>query len=303
MRQPEKLLVNLDLSELDSSLMQYAAFLCDHMPVKELVLVHNMLISEPPEELKALYPEMEEPLEQLVEREIEESINRFFHKKNLEVTVNIFQNENIGDIIKWVKKNDIDLSLVGKKAASDGQGFYSRQYLRLTSHPVLLIPPQVAPRISRILAPVDFSRNAIHVIRTAHQLAISMQGEVSYLHFYELPPRYFPYVAQNVAKYQQEYVAYARKEFEEWKEKSIKNEKTGEVHFHLAERNQVAREVYFWAIRHQADLIVCGAKGKSDAEVLLLGSVSDKLISTDQHIPLLIVKRKESYSWLDSLLD
>jgi nucleotide-binding universal stress UspA family protein len=303
MRPPNKLLVSLDLTELDTNLLRYASYLCEKMPVQELVLIHNLLISEPPEELKSLYPELEEPLEMIVEREIEEKLNQYLHKKDLEITVNIFQNENIDEIVKWVRSHEIDLSLVGKKTASEGQGFFSRQYLRLTSHPVILIPPSATPEISNILAPVDFSSNAVNVIRTAHQMEVSLGVKVSYLHLYVLPPKYFPYVAKSMDKYQQEYLTYARKEFKKWKEKSIKDEQTGEAHYQMAERNDIAREVYLWAVEHHVDLIICGAKGKSDAEVLLLGSVSEKLITTDYHIPLMVVKRKEHYGWLEKLLD
>lgn len=303
MRQPERLLINLDLTELDTNLMEYAAFFCDKMDIKHLLLIHNMLIEEPPEELKKLYPELEEPLEMIVQREIEENINRFFHQADLQIEVQIFQNENISDIVKWVRKQNVDISLVGKKVVSEGQGFYSVQFLRLTSHPVILVPATASPRISKILAPIDFSNNAINVIRTAHQFALDTDADVSYLHLFVLPPRYFPYLPKNTENYQEEYLRYAEKEFEKWKKKSIKEEKTGSAYFQLAERKDIAREVYLWAIRHQVDLIICGAKGKSDAEVLLLGSVSEKLITTDYHIPLMVVKQKEHYNWLESLLD
>jgi len=302
MQRARKLLVNLDLSELDASLMQYASYLCEHLDVSELILVHNMLISEPPEELKSLYPELDDSIETIVKREIEENLDRFFPESDFKVEIKLFQNEKMDDIIRWVSSREVDISLVGRKKDAEGQGWYSRQFTRFTSHSVIIVPPQPSCSISNVLAAVDFSKNAVNVIRSAHELAIDMDADVSYLHLFAYPPKYFPYIPQNMEKYQEEYLRYAKKEFEKWKKKSIGEKETGTCYFQLSDRQDIARELYLWAIKHQADLIVCGAKGKSDTEMLLLGSVSEKLIHTDYHIPLMVVKRKENYGWLESLL-
>jgi nucleotide-binding universal stress UspA family protein len=39
-----------------------------------------------------------------------------------------------------------------------------------------------------------------------------------------------------------------------------------------------------------SDLVVMGAKGHSKVELLLLGSVTEKLLALNEHIPTLIVK-------------
>jgi len=302
MQRSTKLLVNLDLSELDTSLMQYAAYLHEHLELKKMVLVHNMLINEPPEVLKNLYPELDEPLDKIVTRDIQENINRFFQKSDLDIEIKLFHNEKIDDVIRWVGSQDVDISLVGKKKEVEGQGWYARQFTRFTSHPVILVPPLPGFSIRNVLAAVDFSKNALNVIRSAHELASELGADVSYLHLFAYPPNYFPYIPQNTEKYHKEYLAYARKEFDKWKKKSVGDRETGPCHFQLSERKDMARELYLWAVKHQADLIICGAKGKTDTEMLLLGSVSEKLIHTDYNIPLMVVKRKESYGWLESLL-
>ena len=303
MQQPEKLLVNIDLSELDTSLMQYAAYLCEQLEISKLVVLHNMLITEPPEELRKHYPDMQEPLEKIVEREIRENTDRFFGQSGVEVEISIFQNKGMHEIVRWVSEQRVDISVIGKKSPSEGQGLYALQYARLTSHAVIMVPAVSSVKINKILASVDFSKNAVNVIRHAHNLAVRLDADVSYLHLYALPPQHFPNVNINTEKYQKEYLRYAQKEFDKWKQKSLGDAETGPCYFRLAERQRVAHEVYLWAIKNQADLIVCGAKGKSDAEVMLLGSVSEKLISTDYYIPMMIVKRKENYGWLESLLN
>jgi nucleotide-binding universal stress UspA family protein len=302
MQRSHKILLNLDLSELDASLMQYASYLSEHLDIREMVLVHNMLISEPPEELLSLYPELDEPLENIVRREIEENLDHYFSKPDFRVEIRVFKNEKMDDVIRWVGQQEVDISLVGKKKEAEGQGWYSRQFTRFTSHSVILVPPLPNYSIRNILAAVDFSKNAVNVIRSAHELAMDADANLSYLHLYAYPPKYFPYIPQNMDKYRAEYMRYAKKEFENWKKKSIGQKETGTCHFQLSDRQDIARELYLWAVKHRADLIVCGAKGKSDTEMLLLGSVSEKLIHTDYNIPLMVVKRKENYSWLESLL-
>lgn len=300
---PKTLLVSLDLTELDTNLLQYAAHLSEVLPVHKVLLIHNILIEEPPQELKTLYPELEEPIDQLVKREIEEKADEFLPGKNLEVDIKIFQNAAITSIVKWVNRQPIDISLVGKKSELEGEGIFAAKFLRLTTHAVMLIPENATAQVSRIVAPIDFSKNAIEIVRATYALAQPMDADIKFLHVYTLPPQYFPYLPRDMDKYREEYLRYARKEFDRLKDKSLKQQTADTCHFKMIEKDDIATEIYLWAIEQQADLIVAGAKGKTSAAVILLGSVTEKLTAINNKIPLLVVKRKEHYGWLQALLD
>ena len=45
-----------------------------------------------------------------------------------------------------------------------------------------------------------------------------------------------------------------------------------------------------FAKQHNVDLIVTGAKGHSQVELLLLGSVTEKLLAINDSLPTLVVK-------------
>ena len=63
-----------------------------------------------------------------------------------------------------------------------------------------------------------------------------------------------------------------------------------------------AKAIKAVAKRKKADLIVLGAKGRSFAALVLLGSVTEKLIETT-HVPILAVKKKGSgMGFLEALL-
>ncbi|HBH24474.1 MAG TPA: hypothetical protein DDY13_13765 [Cytophagales bacterium] len=51
-----------------------------------------------------------------------------------------------------------------------------------------------------------------------------------------------------------------------------------------------AKLIYDYAITNRIDLIVMGAKGKTDDDEILIGSVAEKLIQTDKNIPVLLVR-------------
>lgn len=300
---PKKLLVCLDMTDLDKYLLQYVAYLCDAFPVKDIILIHNILLEKPPKELQDLYPETSKPVEKLVKEEINEDINKYLNGSRAEIRIKIFQNQGVNDIVKWVNDHNVDLCILGNKTEKEGQGIFSIRFLRLTGHPVMLVPSSAKYPIKEIIAPLDFSKSAVPVIKSAHQLSKLFSSELKYLHLYTLPPQYFPYLPRNMDKYRQGYLDYGEKTFKKLKEKAIGKEETGECHYKLVEKEDIAGEVHHWAQYYNAGLIVLGAKGKSDAEVLLLGSVTEKLTTISKDIPLLIVKMKAHSNWLESFLE
>lgn len=303
MNTPKKLLVCLDMTDFDKSLFSYVAYLSEVFPVKDILLIHNILMEAPPKELHDLYPETSKPLEKLMKAEIEEGINAYLSDSGAEIKIKIFQNQSVGEIVKWVNEHEVDLCLLGNKTEDEGQGIFSIRFLRLTGHPVLLIPSAAKYPIQEIIAPLDFSKSGIPVIQSAHKLSKLFSAELKYLHLYTLPPQYFPYLPRNLDKYREGYLDYGEKTFARLREKAIKQEETGKCHYKLVEKEEVAGEIHRWAQYYKAGLIVLGAKGKSDAEVLLLGSVTEKMTALSKDIPLLIVKMKAHSNWLEAFLD
>jgi nucleotide-binding universal stress UspA family protein len=92
----------------------------------------------------------------------------------------------------------------------------------------------------------------------------------------------------------------ARDEFKEFKKGiDLKGVKVTPL---FALNDNPAKAIQGVAKRKKADLIVVGAKGRSFAALVLLGSVTEKLINTT-HLPILAVKKKGAgMSFLEALL-
>ena len=52
----------------------------------------------------------------------------------------------------------------------------------------------------------------------------------------------------------------------------------------------IAQYIMDYATSEEAGLIVMGAKGHSQVELLLMGSVTEKLLAINESIPTLVVK-------------
>ncbi|WKN32218.1 universal stress protein [Porifericola rhodea] len=293
----------MDLTETDVSLLKYTAYLCEVFPVKDVILLHNVLLDEPPKELQDLYPETSQPIDKLIRGEITDNIREYLPGIAAETDIKIFQNETTSEIIKWVNAQEVDVSILGNKPEGEGQGIFSTRFLRLTTQAVLLVPENAPFPISKVLSPVDFSKSAIPIIRSSTVVSEAIPAEINYLHLYSLPPQHFPYLPPDMNKFREGYVQYGKEEFRKLREKALEKDGQGECEMKLIERGDVAHEIYQWAQRHKSDLIIAGAKGKNNAEVLILGSETEKLTTIVKDIPLLIVKRKAHYSWLESFLD
>jgi CRISPR/Cas system endoribonuclease Cas6 (RAMP superfamily) len=78
MFQFENILVCLDLSEMDDSLIRYSNFLVEKFKPKTFTFLHVMKSYEIPPEMISAFPHLDQPLSEIVEEEIQEKTDSLF---------------------------------------------------------------------------------------------------------------------------------------------------------------------------------------------------------------------------------
>lgn len=289
-----KILICLDLTEMDRVLLRYAGHFCRMLgTVEQAWLVHNIKFDYPGE-AKFLLDELERPLPELIAEEIAEQAQRHFESATHSVdwkveTTN--RSSTAHALAGLAHEKETGLVICGRKISYQGSGRVAEKMLRLPEfHGNLLTVPETAPyRMERLLVPVDFSAPSTRALKLAYKMAsASDAAAVSCQHVYSIPTHYFPYIP--VKGFRRSIEEQAKNDFKKYREALPEALKPISCAFTYCNGRTVAQTVYDFAIDSNKDLIVIGSRGRGGLPAALLGSTAIQLMQFDFHVPLLVVR-------------
>ncbi|GAA5030496.1 universal stress protein [Marivirga lumbricoides] len=293
-----KLCIFLDLTDMDAMMIRYASFLADLLKVETTFFVHVFESGELPEEVSKLFPELSEPIDQVILEELTEQVNSEFSCNTCSKEVIVQKENSIPALLEWAQQEDVDLMVVGKKPAIKGSGTFARKIAKLSYTSVLLLPETSRPSVDKILVPIDFSQFSRVAYRQAKHIAELRQAELVCQHVYKLPKQYFPFVAATDEKLKESTEKHVRKELDKFLTKLKLNDGKVRCEALIDEKGDVAGTIHDYAVRNTIDLIIIGPKGGSHGEYFLMGSVCEKLMNYNNNIKMLIAKSKKEHESL-----
>lgn len=299
----KNILVCLDLSNMDNTLIKYSSFLAETLGVEKITFVHVIETDDMPKEMiKEMFPDLEEPIEDVIKRDLEEKVDQNMDRTDspAKVEITLKEGNSTDTILHLAEQGSADLLLLGKKVGYKGTGILSGKIIRLVHCSVMVLPETGRYEINRILTPVDFSNFSRMALEYGLYIANKCQAEITCQYVYHLSSRYYPYIPSKKMS------ASVEKQAKEAYRKFIRklNKKPDEIPCTYTQDNdnEPADKIYDQAIDQQADLVVMGSKGRTNAASFLLGSVAEKLTTYDKSIPLMIIKDKEeNLGFLDVL--
>ncbi|NJB86757.1 nucleotide-binding universal stress UspA family protein [Lewinella marina] len=294
----KKLCIFLDLTGMDAVMIRYASFLADLLKAEKTFFVHVFESTELPGEVSTLFPELDEPIDQVIEEELVDQVNREFSCTSCAKEVRVQNEDSIPVLLEWAQSEDVDLMVLGNKRAIKGSGTFARKIAKLSYTSVLLLPETARPSVDKILAPIDFSQFSRVAFRQAKHIADLRQAELICLHVYKLPTQYFPFLSATDKKLKDSTEKHISKELEKFLGKLKLDDGKARCEPLIDEKGDVARTIYDFAVTNAVDLIVLGPKGGSHGEYILMGSVCEKLMNYNNNIKMLIAKDKKEHESL-----
>ncbi len=156
MKMIKNILVALDLSEIDETLIKYASFIADRLKAENVYFVHNIKKYE----ISELFAEhlKDVNLDEVIGDELNEKVEKHFSSSaNQEVLIS--EDPYSESLIKYIAdKYSIDLAIVGNKKHEKGTGVVSSKLLRLLKCDLLTVPRNAQAKINTIWAGTDFSQ-------------------------------------------------------------------------------------------------------------------------------------------------
>jgi nucleotide-binding universal stress UspA family protein len=290
-----QLLAGLENGPVDDVLLRYLRKFSDEVQVKSTAFVHVL----PPTDFFSVNEYVESIQddqhneEKLVRDQLRNKIETEFSEAKTRYSIWVGEGKPLEVLLRNAEELNSDLVVIGQKTDSASHGITARNFARHVKCNALVIPDQAKFKLRKILVPVDFSENSGKALRTAIALAKALDKapKIEVLHFFELPPNIGAYRFSETKLIQ--LIKEDREEaIPKFVDQYVAKEDQSLLRYTVAQsiRWPIGHHIAQYATEHGLDLIVNGAKGHSKLGLLLLGSVTEKLLANTNRIPVLIVK-------------
>lgn len=301
MVQFKKIVVCIDLTEMDEALIHYAREFMKNLEAESLIFLHILHKSGS----HSLFGKSKDASESIsassLRQEIKEKLSLILKGEVFDWSVDVQEGDINDKMLAAVSNHSADLLIMGRKQdISDSEGL-PKKTVKKCGCSVLLVPEAPVKEFRNIVVPVDFSEYSAFAIKVAS--FISNQNSPIYCkHVYEVPSGY-----HRTGKDYYEFAKVMEKNAKNDTVDFIKKYKLPEEQlkfiYTLDEHGRPAKEVINCAKKIDSSLIIMGSKGRTGAASMLLGSVAEDMVTLNDLYPLLVIKKKnENLGFFDVIL-
>lgn len=306
----KRILVALDLTAMDAEVIQFAAFIAQHIPAERLYFVNVIrnfhipasVLKEFPGLVDTAIGERKEKMMQVVQENFKLNESQ---QKQLKIQYVVKDGAPAKKILQIAQDSDIDLIIAGRKVSLEGSGVLVQRLARRAACSLLIVPEASKLGLKKMLVPSDFSTNSHLALETAINIATKNESDVQVIvqNVYNVPPGYH-YSGKSFEEFSEIMEKHARKDFKKFiKNIDLKGQKIKDV-YSLDKNDNLMTDIYDKAIEIEADIIVMGAKGRTEATALFMGSIAERAIQMNSRFPLLIIRPKgQNAGFLDFIMD
>ena len=297
LREINQALVALDLTETDKSIIRYLSFFSKYIPLKAAHYLHVVpyFESHDPffikniETLHNIWNRNEVVVEQMG-KEVEEAFDAHASVVN---QYEVGTGNPLNELLKAAENSKADLVVIGQRKEESGFGILAKNLVRKVNGNALVIPENASPKIEIILVPIDFSGYSANALETAAIIGSKLEKppKLVCVNVFGLPNISIYTSGEDRVKFTKAMEAQAQEAMDIFLEKFAPNY-PGEIETFILDQEggPIAPYLLDCARMEHADLIIMGAKGHSQVERLLIGSVTERMLSINKEIPTLVMK-------------
>ncbi len=301
-----RILVGLDNTQIDKDLIQAASDLCVLSGTKEVFFINVIKEFDLPDSLKKEFPDLVSRA--IVERknELNASVEKYFKYEDAKIAINVLveQGSVTKTVLKIAAKEKIDLIVLGRKNEKKA-GVLVTRIARRAVCSLLILPKNKTISFNNILVPTDFSNYSKSAMEKALTLAKRSEGEskITVQHVYQVPNGYH-YAGKTFREFAEIMKENARKDYDRFKTNFNLNGLDILDVYSLDKDDNIIDIIVKEARKRHSDIIIIGAKGRTAAAALFIGSKTERLVHLNEEIPMLVIRPKgKSVGLMDYLKD
>jgi nucleotide-binding universal stress UspA family protein len=291
----KKTMVALDLSDMDDQILTYTRFITDIFETRQLYLTHIIPSFTSLKNLDLEFHQLfsaEYPIDEKIKDRISEQSESYFknYQGGMDIKVEVVEGTIHKTLLHWTELKAIELLIVGKKSRTENSGITASGVARSTKSSVLFVTENTKDTIQHIVVPMDYSAYSLRALQTAIHIKTKLPNtKITCVSVLELPSNIYG-MTQNIAPLtdsMRENITKTHQHF--LKTHGVISEGIDLV---ILKDNlsNVAKVIRDYADKQQGDLIIIGAKGHTPFQNLIYGSVTERLVTYEDKIPVLVVR-------------
>ncbi len=290
----KKLIVCLDQTPLDQTLIEYAVFIAKVNQAKKIYFTNVIKNLSIPKEVLEEFPNLIENMINERKEAMEAMVNEFFPEiKGLAISYVVKEGNLAKKVLKLAEEKSADMILIGRKVELPGTGVASQRLARRASCSLLIVPEGSKPRISKLLVPSDFSDYSKDALEEAITIVARYGGnaEIVCQNVFTVPTGYH-FTGKSYEEFTEIMKMHAEINYRKFIRKiDTKGIKIVPIYTKDDDDDPV-QEIVNKALEIEADAIIIGAKGRTAATALFIGSMAERLIQFNDSLPLLVTRPK-----------
>lgn len=301
----KKLIVCLDQTSLDKTLIQHAAFITRVNQTKKVYFVNVIKNLSVPKEVLEEFPNLVENMINERQGAMETMVKEYFGStKGISLNFVVKEGSLSKKVLKLAEEKSADMIIIGRKIELPGTGVASLRLARRASCSLLIVPEGSLPKITKILVPSDFSEYSKDALEEAIMIA-ERHGNVEIVcqNVFTVPSGYH-FTGKSYEEFTQIMQMHAEINYKKFIRKiDTKGIKISPIYTKDDDDDPV-QEIVSKALEIGADGIIIGAKGRTAATALFIGSMAERLIQFNDSLPLLVTRPKgKNAGILDYILE
>ncbi len=302
----KKLIVCLDQTPLDQTLIEHAAFISQINQTKKIYFANVIKNLSIPKEVLEEFPNLIENMVMERKEAMQKQVEAHFPEiKGLSISYIVKEGNLSKKIIKLAEEKSADMIIIGRKVNLPGTGVASQRLARRASCSLLIVPEGSKPRISKLLVPSDFSDYSKDAMEEAIMIAEKHGGKVDIVcqNVYNVPSGYH-FTGKTYEEFSEIMKMHTEINFKKFIRKIDTKGITITPVYTKDDDDDPVQEIVAKALEIGADGIIIGAKGRTAATALFIGSIAERLIQYNDSLPLLVTRPKgKNAGILDYILE
>ncbi len=289
----KKIAVAVDLSDSDTTVLEYTKNLADRLKVEKVNLVHVIpgMLSPRHSELSVYqYLGLEFDIKGIVKDRLQKAGQAIFNN-GVSFEIDVVEGKPYRQLMTYADNLDSDLLVVGVKSDSGKSGITAQRVVRNFDGSVLFVPDDVAMKITKIAVPMDFSDNSARALKAALEVAEKIENcSVRCIHaINSIPSKYF-FDQRLKSDLNRQLLSLAENAWEMFLEKNDLEKEDLSIDYRKDVDSTTEKILLDYFKNENVDLVVMGAKGHSVFEKFLYGSVTEELVEACNKRSILVIR-------------